>query len=133
MRKIAWTLVTKIGLATVIVGTYVYHKELKKIDYNLFNKKQEIAYNFYKNPPILDVEWRVNNNGLIETYLVNKETGKKVEVMYDMLPKSETMIQGLRQRYPNSYKELGEIEEILEQKEEQSVNMLERMLGYFNN
>lgn len=133
MRKIGWMLVTKVGLATIIVGTYIYHKDLKKIDYNLFNKRQEIAYNFYKNPPILDVEWCVNDTGLIETYLVNKETGKKVEVMYDMLPKSETMIQGLKQRHPNNHKELGEIEEILGQKEEQNVNMLERMLGYFNN
>ncbi|MBC8501461.1 MAG: hypothetical protein ISS25_04170 [Nanoarchaeota archaeon] len=105
LNKWGWALLAKAGVLTAVFVTYSYHADIKKVDYNLFEKKALVAENFYNNPPILEVEWKANDEGLIETYLVNKETGKKVEVMYDMIPKNKTIVEAMKKRVENNYEE----------------------------
>lgn len=126
MRKLGWTVLTKLGILTLVVGTYSYHSELKKIDYNIFHRNQPAAEKFYQNPPILNVEWHTNHNGELETYLVNSETGKKIEILYDMMPKNGTMIKTMLNRF--------NIEDVFkrgqEPKSKISVSKLEGLLEY---
>ncbi|MAG38512.1 hypothetical protein CMO90_00310 [Candidatus Woesearchaeota archaeon] len=102
LNKAEW-LIAKAGLLTAVFITYLYHSDLRKIDYNVFEGKQSIEKDYFQNPPIVDVQWFSNNKGLIETYLVNNETGKRVEIMYDMMPKNNTMIETMKERFDNKY------------------------------
>jgi hypothetical protein len=102
LNKAEW-LIAKAGLLTAVFITYLYHSDLRKIDYNVFEGKQSIEKDYFQNPPIVDVQWFSNNKGLIETYLVNNETGKRVEIMYDMMPKNNTMIETMKERFDNTY------------------------------
>ena len=98
LNKWGWALLAKAGVATAVFIAYTYHSDIKKVDYNVFEKNAPIAESFYKNPPILGGEWNANDDGMIETYLVNHETKKRIEIMQDMLPSNKTMIETLEKR-----------------------------------
>lgn len=105
LKKWGWAALMKGGVLTAIFITYSSHHHIKKLDYNLFDGNQSVAEQFFNNPPILDVKWNSNDNGKIETYLVNDETGTKVEIMYDMMPSNKTVLDNLEQRFEDGYKE----------------------------
>jgi hypothetical protein len=97
----------KVGLFSTILLTYLYHSEIKKVDYHVFDKKAKIEENFYSNPPVLDVGWSANDDGNIETYILNVETGKKKGIMYDMMPKNSDMVDAMIKRTREGYIEKG--------------------------
>ncbi|MFC2136319.1 hypothetical protein ACFLTH_17010 [Bacteroidota bacterium] len=135
IRKVGWALFTKASILTAIVLTYAYHTNVKKIDYNIFEKKTEAAPYFYSNPAILEVKWQSNNRGMLETYMTNQETGKQIEIMYDMLPKNSTMVEVMKKRIQDGYQEKGfdynSLEEVLEFESQQNepASLWDRIMG----
>ncbi|MBU0471889.1 MAG: hypothetical protein KKF89_03795 [Nanoarchaeota archaeon] len=99
LGKWGWAILAKGGALTVFFLAYAYHNDIKKLDYNLFNRNVPIAENGFKSPAILEVDWEENDSGAMDTYLVNNSTGKKLKVLYDMLPSTKNMLDGLKQRF----------------------------------
>jgi|FLOH01.1.fsa_nt_gi hypothetical protein len=125
---------TNFGLAAVVFATYIYHTDLKKVEYNILDKKQEVAENYFPNPPILEIEWQANDQGYIETYLVNKESGKKQGILNDMLPENKILVEALKERISDGFVE-GLDKKIIDVFEHQAytrntANSFEEMLGY---
>ena len=107
LQKISWLILAKAGMIGSAFLAYNYHSDLKKLEYSLFEKNLPIAENAYNSPPVLEVDWQINDEGMIETYLVNSETGKKVEILYDMLPRNSTMIEAMVKRSAYGIFEIG--------------------------
>lgn len=93
---------------SIVVGllgaflAYTNISTIKEAEYNLLDKNQKIETGYFQDPPGLETIWNSNESGNIETFLQYKK-GKnlvtKVEIMEDMLPKNETMVEGLKERY----------------------------------
>jgi len=98
LKKTGLIILAKASIITSAILTYAYHDDLKKLEYSLFEKRAPVAESFYGNPPILSVKWQPNDQGQIETYLINTATGKKIEIMYDMMPRNSTMIEAMGKR-----------------------------------
>ena len=91
-------IIAKAGLLTGLLVSYMFYNDIRKAEYNLFDRKQPVEQGYFPNPGVLSVDWESNDSGNIETYILNRESGKKVAVMEDMLPSNEKIIEGIEQR-----------------------------------
>lgn len=90
-----------VGLAGAFIA-YENHDEAKQVEYNIFDKKQPIENNYFVDPPGLNVQWRPNEEGKIETFLQyksNSEVVKEIGIMEDMLPSNDKILDGLESRF----------------------------------
>lgn len=84
--------------------TYKNHDALKKAEFVLYKGFGTVAEDFFQDPPGLENSYRRNKEGAIEVYNVHKESGAETEVLKDMLPRTGTMVDGIRKRYRNGFK-----------------------------
>ncbi len=127
----------KSGILTGLMLSYVFFTDIRKLEYNILDRKQPVQEYYYPNPPVLSVDWSSNDQGMIETYIFNSETGRKMPLMYDLLPDNETLTELVNQRIEDGY--LSK-EELFEQLQPMSgstdidpvaVSMLEEMIDHY--
>ena len=85
---------------------YENHDLLRQLDYNLFDRRQDVAEGSFQDPPGLSAEWHSNERGELESVLVyrdNRDVVKTIPVLQDMLPPSDMMIEGLNARGDSVY------------------------------
>ncbi len=97
-RSIGRAILAKSVVLTAAILTYSFYPDLRKVEYNLFEKKQYIEEGFFPNPAILKVDWKANDDGKIESYIINSESEKEVSLMYDMHPKTWSMLNSIESR-----------------------------------
>jgi hypothetical protein len=93
------------ALAGTAFLTYRNHDKFRKAEYMLLHGRQEVAEDFFQDPPGLENYFKVNQEGSIETYNMHKSSGREVEVLRDLMPRTETIIRGLEKRYERGYYE----------------------------
>ena len=98
-------LALKGSVAIGLLGAFLAYTNIstiKEAEYNLLDKNQKVESGYFQDPPGLETIWNSNEAGNVETFLQYKK-GKnlvtKVEIMEDMLPKNETMVEVLKERY----------------------------------
>ena len=116
--------------------SYLFFTEIRPAEYNLFDRKQPVQEHYFPNPPILSIDWKSNDQGKIETYLVNSETKREIPVMYDLLPDNETLIEKINDRISSGYLSKDQIFSVESKKEtvfyqNKTSLMLEEMINYF--
>ncbi|MBL7051025.1 hypothetical protein ISS04_02560 [Candidatus Woesearchaeota archaeon] len=98
-------LALKGSVAVGLLGAFLAYTNIgtiKEAEYNLLDKNQKIETGYFQDPPGLETIWNSNGSGNIETFLQykkGKDIATKIEIMEDMLPKTETMVEGLKERY----------------------------------
>jgi len=80
---------------------YEHNGTIRNLEYNVLDKKQVVEEKFFQDPPGLRSAWYSNEKGNVQTYLeyvTSDGIQKRVEVMDDMLPNTNTMMRGLYAR-----------------------------------
>lgn len=110
-------LYAKIGIATALFAFYLgakSHTIISRIEDSLLYRNVPVARNSFQDPAGLEVTIEINERGEKEAYLIHSESGKKVSIGYDMLPKDpKTLAQGLENRLYNTKYETADPEKVL--------------------
>ena len=99
MKTIGGILAIKGSLIAVAVLAYMYHEDLKRLDYTLFHENQEVSDRYFQDPAGLTIYAKPNEEGGLETHMQHIASGAEIEVLRDLLPHTDTMVHGLEQRY----------------------------------
>ena len=102
-------LYAKLGITTFLFAFYLgakSHTVVTRVEDSLLYKNVPNAVNSFQDPAGLEVIISINKRGEKEAYLLHNESGKKVSIGYDMLPKNiEDLHEGLENRlYNTKYK-----------------------------
>lgn len=99
-------LFAKLGIATALIAFYFgakNHSIVKRVEDTLLYMNVPVAKNSFPDPSGLEIRTEINRNGEKEVYIMHIESGKKIAIGYDMLPKDlEILAQGLENRLYNS-------------------------------
>ena len=83
-----------LGLYIGLMGAE-YHTEIKRVEYNLLYGDRKPAVGFFQDPLGLEIEYKINEQGMVESYLKHVPSHKKITIGEDMLPDSKTMLEAL--------------------------------------
>jgi len=75
-----------------------HHQEVKRIEHNLLYNDRKPAPGFFQDPFGLEIEHKLNEEGMIESYLVHSPTEKYISVGEDMMPGSKSMLEAILKR-----------------------------------
>ena len=75
-----------------------HHQEVKRIENNLLYNDRKPAPGFFQDPFGLEIEHKLNEEGMIESYLVYSPTEKHIPVGEDMMPDSKSMLEAILKR-----------------------------------
>jgi hypothetical protein len=91
----------KLSVVGLIMAAYIgykHHEPIGRLEANLFKKNIKVEKGYFPDGMGLGIEIPINSSGHREAYLIHHESGKKVAIMYDMLPQTDTMLEGLINR-----------------------------------
>jgi len=104
-KKAMWKLILSIALSSKIalLGAYYLGSRnpsfSRRISDSLFYDNVPIAEDSFPDPAGLEVKIELNKHGKKATYLVHKPSGKRIEIGYDLLPRSlDDIRDGLEKR-----------------------------------
>jgi len=98
----------KIGIAGLIAAAYIgykNHEVIGRFEENILKRNIKVERGFFPDVVGLSVESSINSSGYREVYLIHRQSGKRIAIMYDMLPKTDTMLEGLIERAERMKKE----------------------------
>jgi hypothetical protein len=99
-------LYAKLGLATCVVAFYLgakSHTIVTRLEDSLLYKNVPVSANSFQDPAGLDTLIEINERGEKEVYLIHNESGRRIQIGYDLLPKNiEDLQEGLENRMYNT-------------------------------
>ncbi|MBN2111641.1 hypothetical protein JW707_00940 [Candidatus Woesearchaeota archaeon] len=103
LKKILYA---KLGITTCIFAFYLgakSHTVVRRIEDSILYRNVPVSANSFQDPAGLDTIIEINESGEKEVYLMHSESGKKVSIGYDLLPKNpEDLQKGLENRMYNT-------------------------------
>lgn len=116
-------LYAKLGITTIAFAFYFgakSHTIVTRLEDSLLYKNVPVSVNSFQDPAGLDTLIKINERGEKEVYLIHNESGRKISIGYDLLPKNiKDLQEGLENRLYNTKYRINSAYSINQETEEQ--------------